>query len=36
MLEESGIKFLVRDTERYDKEWEKVSKEAKTDYIPTQ
>jgi len=35
MLEKNGIKFLVRDIDRYDKEWEKVSEEAKTDYIPT-
>jgi glutaredoxin len=35
LLEKEGIKFLVRDIERFDKEWDKVSKEAKTQYIPT-
>ena len=35
LLDENNIKFLVRDIDRYDKEWEKVSEEAKTEYIPT-
>jgi len=35
LLGENNIKFIVRDIERYDKEWERVSEEANTLYIPT-
>ena len=34
-LKENKIKFIVRDIGRYEKEWESVSKEAKTEFIPT-
>lgn len=34
-LKKSGIKYLVRDIDRYDKEWERISKEINTEYIPT-
>jgi len=34
-LKEEKIQYIVRDIERYDKEWEKVSEEAQTEYIPT-
>jgi glutaredoxin len=34
-LKENKIKFLTRDIERYSKEWDKVSEEAQTEYIPT-
>ena len=35
LLHENNIKFLVRDIERYDKEWERISEEINTEYIPT-
>jgi glutaredoxin len=34
-LTKSGIRYLVRDIERYEKEWKRISEEAKTEYIPT-
>ena len=34
-LKENKIRFFSRDIERYSKEWDKVSEEAKTEYIPT-
>jgi len=34
-LKKSGIKYLVRDIDRYSKEWERISEEINTEYIPT-
>ena len=34
-LTKSGIRHIVRDIERYEKEWERISEEAKTEFIPT-